>query len=141
MSIKPLSCELFYDRSNKTLAARHYAYPEACQERIFLEQGQAGVRLSALVRLIRRRNKSPMFLICLESKDTMEPLTGNLRRFGLTRREREVAHMVCKGLRNNEISDRLYISVHTVENHLRSVYRKLGVCNRTSVVHRVMGSG
>ena len=48
----------------------------------------------------------------------------------LTRRELEVAQLACDRLRSREIADRLGISVRTVDNHLASAYRKLGVVNR-----------
>jgi len=48
----------------------------------------------------------------------------------LTAREREVASLVSKGLRNLEIADRLHISEVTVRNHLTSIFRKLNVDSR-----------
>jgi len=39
--------------------------------------------------------------------------------------------MASKGLTNPEIASRLAISVHGVKFHLASIYRKLGVTNRT----------
>ncbi|MEM9616176.1 MAG: helix-turn-helix transcriptional regulator [Actinomycetota bacterium] len=48
----------------------------------------------------------------------------------LTRRQREIAALVAAGRRNNEIAERLHVSVRTVETHLRAIYRKLGVPNR-----------
>jgi DNA-binding NarL/FixJ family response regulator len=52
----------------------------------------------------------------------------------LTAREREVIDLVCEGLRNKEITDRLHISLATVSHHLTSIYRKLEVSDRTSLV-------
>lgn len=52
----------------------------------------------------------------------------------LTPREREVIDLICQGLRNKEISDRLHISLATVSHHLTSVYSKLEVSDRTSLV-------
>ncbi|MGA3132164.1 MAG: response regulator transcription factor [Terracidiphilus sp.] len=52
----------------------------------------------------------------------------------LTPRECEVIELICEGLRNKEISDRLHISMATVSHHLTSVYSKLGVSDRTSLV-------
>jgi DNA-binding NarL/FixJ family response regulator len=49
---------------------------------------------------------------------------------GLTTREVEVAMLAAGGLSNLQISQRLYISVRTVECHLARVYQKLGVRSR-----------
>jgi len=49
----------------------------------------------------------------------------------LTPRETEVLALVCAGLGNKQIAQRLYLSLRTVENHLAAVCGKLGVANRT----------
>ncbi len=48
----------------------------------------------------------------------------------LTRREYEVLSLLSKGKQNKEIARSLNIAEHTVEQHLKSIYRKLNVCNR-----------
>ncbi|HEX8330999.1 MAG TPA: helix-turn-helix transcriptional regulator [Segetibacter sp.] len=48
----------------------------------------------------------------------------------LTQRERLILKLVAKGCSNQQIADRLFISVDTVKNHLKNTYRKLGACNR-----------
>lgn len=50
---------------------------------------------------------------------------------GLSRRESEVLGMVATGLTNVQIARRLDVTVHAVKFHLASIYRKLGVSNRT----------
>jgi two-component system response regulator DegU len=52
----------------------------------------------------------------------------------LTQREREVIELICQGLRNKEVSSRLHISEATASHHLSSIYRKLEVDDRTSLV-------
>ena len=48
----------------------------------------------------------------------------------LTEREREVVTVLCEGLRNQQIADRLCISVITVRHHLSSIFSKLEVIDR-----------
>lgn len=50
---------------------------------------------------------------------------------GLSAREREVLEMTSRGLTNSEISVHLNVTVHAVKFHLASIYRKLGLANRT----------
>ncbi|MEU3342911.1 AAA family ATPase [Streptomyces sp. NPDC006668] len=51
----------------------------------------------------------------------------------LTTSEFRVAALAARGATNREISDVLFVSVHTVEGHLTSVYRKLGTSNRSAL--------
>lgn len=49
----------------------------------------------------------------------------------LSRRERRVLELTSEGLTNTGMASVLEISVHAVKFHLASIYRKLGVSNRT----------
>jgi DNA-binding NarL/FixJ family response regulator len=51
---------------------------------------------------------------------------------GLTRREVDVLRLVAVGLSDAEVARRLFLSVRTVNAHLRSIYRKLGLRSRTA---------
>jgi ATP/maltotriose-dependent transcriptional regulator MalT len=59
---------------------------------------------------------------------------------GLSSREVQILGLVAKGLSNREIGAELFISEHTVANHIRSILRKSGCANRTeaaSYAHRL----
>lgn len=51
----------------------------------------------------------------------------------LTSAEQEIVRLVCEGLRNRDIAQRLYVSVRTVELRLTHVYRALDVRSRTEL--------
>jgi LuxR family maltose regulon positive regulatory protein len=59
----------------------------------------------------------------------------------LSEREIEVLQLIAKGLTNQEIASRLYITLNTVKGHARNIYSKLSVKSRTQAVAkgRVLG--
>ena len=59
----------------------------------------------------------------------------------LTDRELEVLRAVASGKSNKEIAGALSISVYTTQVHLRSIFGKLGVNNRTEAVTRALAQG
>ncbi|WP_328799638.1 helix-turn-helix transcriptional regulator [Rhodococcus sp. T7] len=56
----------------------------------------------------------------------------------LTRREREVFHLLAAGKSNTEIADVLVISVFTVKSHVKKILRKLGAMNRSEAIYRYL---
>ncbi|MBL7226300.1 MAG: helix-turn-helix transcriptional regulator [Desulfobacteraceae bacterium] len=95
-------------------------------------------KISIQLRLITNRGKNPLLLLCFDPEEPLSCLLKRSRKHGLTGREIEVVSLLSEGLTNKEIGRRLFISEYTVENHLRSIYRKMGVKNRTSLVHRLI---
>ncbi|HMJ75217.1 MAG TPA: helix-turn-helix transcriptional regulator, partial [Iamia sp.] len=57
----------------------------------------------------------------------------------LTAREREVASLAAQGTSSQDIADRLFVSIRTVNNHLQNAYTKLGV-NRRDQLAAALGS-
>ena len=62
-------------------------------------------------------------------------------RQGLTQRESEILSYMVTGLSNRGIANKLVIGDETVKSHLRSVYRKLSVSDRTSAVATALREG
>ena len=56
------------------------------------------------------------------------------KNYGLTPREKEILALMIEGLNNNEIGERLFISLSTVKFHVGSVMTKLEVSNRVEAV-------
>jgi len=78
------------------------------------------------------------FVICIDNEAAEVATSDAFTRFKLTRREIEIAHLISTGLTNPEVAEKLYISIRTVQAHLRSIYKKVKVHNRTSLVSRLM---
>jgi two-component system, NarL family, response regulator LiaR len=56
------------------------------------------------------------------------------REFGLTAREAEVIALVTQGFTNQELADKVYLSINSVKTYIRSAYRKMGVTRRSQAV-------
>ncbi|MCD6287293.1 MAG: response regulator transcription factor [Anaerolineae bacterium] len=54
----------------------------------------------------------------------------------LSDRELDVLALMAEGMTNQEIADRLFISINTVRTHAKSLYRKLSVRNRAQAALR-----
>ncbi len=57
---------------------------------------------------------------------------------GLSRREREILEMIARGQGTAATGARLGISVSTVRNHLKSIYRKVGVTSQVALVRKLL---
>ena len=57
--------------------------------------------------------------------------------YGLTEREQQLTRLVLQGFSTAEIAERLVISLHTVQQHLKSVFDKTGVRSRRELVTKI----
>jgi len=77
----------------------------------------------------------------------IEPATGDqligllLTAYGLTARERDICREVMAGHSTSDIAGRLFISSNTVQDHLKSVFGKVGVRSRGELVARLRPDG
>jgi len=69
--------------------------------------------------------------------DDLAPLL--MRAWGFTRRERDVARLVIDGLSTEDIATTLFISAHTVRDHVRTMFGKVGVSRRQDLAATLTG--
>lgn len=60
---------------------------------------------------------------------------------GLTGREKEILTLIAEGLANQEIAQKLYISIKTVQTHRAHILEKLGLHDRTELVRYAIRKG
>ncbi len=67
-------------------------------------------------------------------------LQERLRSEGLSAREVEIGHWVLQGLSNKEVAARCFITEQTVKDHLKHIYQKLGIHQRSRLFARLLGN-
>ncbi len=60
-----------------------------------------------------------------------------IEQYNLTEREKQLVKLIYKGLSNNQIADYLYISTHTVKDHLKNIFRKLDLSSRGELMAKI----
>ncbi len=61
--------------------------------------------------------------------------------FSLSDRELEVLELIVNGSNNQEIADKIFISINTVKNHIRNIYEKLHVHSKSEAVVKAIRQG
>jgi LuxR family transcriptional regulator, maltose regulon positive regulatory protein len=112
--------------------------------RLFADEGEAMAHLLAWIAPFT--TASPVYLQRIQaaispmryirSAATAPPAPLPLLFEPLSEREREVLHLVAEGLSNQQIAQRLVLSLHTVKLHVKHLLAKLDATNRTQAVAR-----
>jgi DNA-binding NarL/FixJ family response regulator len=91
-------------------------------------EGRAIASEQTIVYMLDASEPAPDEILVSEEQSAAEPPDDFL-----TRRQREVANLIGRGLKNRQISSELSISEHTVENHVHKILEKLELRSRTQV--------
>jgi DNA-binding CsgD family transcriptional regulator len=76
-------------------------------------------------------------VVVISPSEPEEVARLNVVSYGLTDREAEIVRLAARGSSTKQISGTLFISEHTVNNHLRSIFEKVGVNSRRRMVQRL----
>jgi DNA-binding NarL/FixJ family response regulator len=124
-----------------TLIALTLQTQPAWLDRLF-DAGATGViskttRPVALATLVRETMNGNIYHRPAQASRASEPASSVTpgEDLPLTARELEILKLVAAGFTNGDIARRLWVTEQTVKFHLRNVYRKLGVSNRTQASH------
>jgi DNA-binding NarL/FixJ family response regulator len=81
-------------------------------------------------REVDRRISEALAVAPSRAEEPVMPILSPQAQDGLTRRQLEVLLLLSEGLTNQEIAERLVVSINTVNRHVSDTYRKIGVSNR-----------
>jgi NarL family two-component system response regulator LiaR len=68
--------------------------------------------------------------------EELEAMEHEKQKLGLSSREMEVLQLMAEGLSNQEIADRLFVSLPTVKTHSSKLFEKLDVKRRTQAIEK-----
>ena len=75
------------------------------------------------------------------AQPAIETIANEGPREGLTRREQEVLELIARGYSYADIARQKFLSVHTIQSHVKSLYRKLAVHSRGAAVFEATRAG
>jgi DNA-binding CsgD family transcriptional regulator len=78
--------------------------------------------------------------VTIEEASPAERMSLFARAVGLSAREREVLSHLMTGIDTRAVAQRMYLSEHTVQDHLKSIFSKTSVRNRRTLLSRALGT-
>jgi DNA-binding NarL/FixJ family response regulator len=75
------------------------------------------------------------------AKKLIDHLKGNVSEqlaAKLTKREMELVNLLKEGLSYKEMAKRMYVSVYTINHHLKNIYQKLGVESKSELISKIL---
>lgn len=78
--------------------------------------------------------------VTIEESSPAERVTLFARAFGLSGRETELLEDLVTGADTRELAQRMFLSVHTVQDHLKSIFAKTSANNRRTLIARALGT-
>ena len=105
-------------------------------EVLFTNTGFIGVTVLFMVRsaaLARIEHGQLMAMLAIDENQRTD-FKENCRKYDLTKRETEIAMLLCQGITYKEIAETLFRSEHTVESHVHNILKKTGAKGRIKLL-------
>jgi DNA-binding NarL/FixJ family response regulator len=138
--LHPTVVKLLRSLYAKSITARRRKRSNRAETEWTLPDGQ---ELKVLMMILDRDEKDPFgndYILVMtqvpSKKLPFDPDTFAIR-YGLSRREKELVTLIFQGLSNMEIGEQMFISEHTVKVHLKHIFDKVGIKNRTSLIRKL----
>jgi NarL family two-component system response regulator LiaR len=74
--------------------------------------------------------------VYIQDTENFQPDKSEIKKLGLSKRELEVLQLMADGLSNNEIAEKLFLSLNTIKTHSSNVFVKLDVKRRTQAIEK-----
>lgn len=103
-----------------------------------LPTGRLATSAGSWVNLSASRLSTGQLAVVVEPVQTRAAASLLLSAHGLSQREAEVARLVLRGRPTRSIAAELHISAHTVQDHLKGVFDKVGVRSRRELVGKIL---
>ncbi|MBI3239740.1 MAG: response regulator transcription factor, partial [Flavobacteriia bacterium] len=103
-----------------------------------IENGAAGYLLKnasreEILQAVKQVNNGGMYLNLLEQSTSSSSSLTSQHPF-ITRREKEVLQLIAEGLTNQQIADKLFVSITTINSHRKNLLTKFEVSNTAALI-------
>lgn len=116
------------------------------QVKKMLQQGCSGYLLKdsspeTIIAAIKAVHRGEQFLSEGLSRQLLSSMFSDQVQNPLTKREKEILRLISEELTNQEIADKLFLSIRTVENHRTNLLQKLGAKNAAGLIKTALMDG
>jgi len=102
-----------------------------------IEFDYKGVKIAVRMNIPDMKHQDKRIILNTHRPSTTNISHLEIEKFHLTQREIDISGLIVMGMTSPQISEKLCISIRTVENHLRSIFLKTGVKNRTTLAYKL----
>jgi len=101
----------------------------------------AGIGIWAGLKFVKKKEVLVVKEILVQPAENFTVNENNLKQLGISKREHEVLILMAQGLSNQEVADKLFVSLNTVKTHSSKLFEKLNVERRTQAVQEAKKLG